>query len=273
MEKLMKKAVYVVFALGLSLTACKKDSLADLFDSEASEDENNVSMVEEDNTMANDFVLSENIGGRIEDGGRTEGGRFLGSATTTFDPATQTITIDFGTTNVQCADGRMRRGKILIKINEGRPNQLPFSTTTTHENYFVNDNKVEGTRNQRTVGTLTNRTTTIAANRTVTFTDSRTATRTVNHVRTAVREGLTDWTYSTTGTANGTTRKGRTYNNTITLPLISKTTCQNQLFPIAGTISMSVNGFDTPFILDFGSGTCDKTFTISYNGRTKTITR
>lgn len=273
-----KKALVVIMTFGIVLTGCKRN-LEDLFDSEASEDDSNISATVEDiNSQASDMIVSENIGGRTEDapasGGRTEG-RFLNSATVTYNPLTRTTTIDFGTTNVMCDDGKTRRGKIIVRNIEGRPFALPFETEITHENYFVNDNKVEGTRKERTVsGGVGIRVTTITViDRRITFADGRVATRNVNHIRTRTEVAGGGVEFKTTGSANGTTRKGRTYSNTIVLPLISKTVCNNNLFPVQGSISMTVNSFENPFVIDFGSGSCDKTFTITYNGRTKTVTR
>jgi hypothetical protein len=274
-----KKTLVVLMTLGVVLTGCKKN-LEDLFDSEASEDDSSIAATVEDiNSQAADVVVSENFGGRTEDesnlsGGRTETARFLSAATVTFNPATRTITFDFGASNVMCADGKNRRGKIIVRMVEGRPLALPYETETTHENYFVNDNKVEGLRRERTIstGTATRQTTITVIDRRVTFTDGRVATRNVNHVRTrTVVSG--GFEFTTTGSANGTTRRNRTYNNTIVLPLVSKTSCDNHLFPVQGSINMTVNSFDNPFVVDFGNGTCDKTFTVTYNGRTKTITR
>ncbi len=277
MKMQWKKALLVLVTMGIVLTGCKK-ALEDLFDSEASEDDSSIAaQVEDINSQATDIVMNENMGGRTDDetlsGGRTEG-RFLNAASVIYNPTTRTITFDFGATNVLCDDGKNRRGKIIVRLVEGRPLVLPFETETTHENYFVNDNKVEGLRRERTIstGVGVRQTTITVVNRTVTFTDNRVATRNVNHVRTRTVVG-TGFEFSTIGSANGTTRKGRTYTNTIVLPLISKTSCNNNLFPVQGSINMTVNSFENPFVLDFGNGSCDKTFTVTYNGRTKTVTR
>ncbi len=268
-KKAAKNAILVMAMFSLVLTGCKKDD--SLFDGEAAEDDNKVGTIEDDNSLASDFLATENLGGRSEG---TEGGKFLGVATITFDAATRTVTIDFGTTNQVCADGKNRRGKIFVKMEEGAPNKLPYTSVLTHDNYFVNDNKVEGTRRERkTALSATSLQTEITVtNRKVSFTDSTTLVRNVNHVRvkTMVANGIE---YSTTGIANGTNRRGRNYTSTILTPIISKTSCNNFLFPVKGTLNLGVNGDDTKFLLDFGDGSCDKTFTITYNGKTKTITR
>jgi hypothetical protein len=264
-----KSAILVMTMFSMVLTSCKRED--SLFDGECAEDDNKVGTIEDDNSLASDFLAAENVGGRSES---TEGNKFLGVATITFDAATRTVTIDFGTTNQMCADGKNRRGKIFVKMEEGTPNQFPYTSVTTHENYFVNDNKVEGTRRERkTVLSNTSLQTEITVtNRKVSFTDGTSLTRNVNHVRVKnlVANGIE---YSITGTANGTNRRGRNYTSTILSPLISKTSCNNFLFPVKGTLNLGVNGDNDKFLLDFGDGSCDKTFTITYNGKTKTITR
>jgi hypothetical protein len=266
MKTYLKKAAIVLTVLSIALTGCKKDDL--LFDSETSEDENNVAMIEDDNTLASDFLATDNVGGR------TESGNFLGAGTVTYNPATKTATIDFGATNVVCNDGRTRRGKIIIKMEEGRPNNLPYTSVTSHENYFVNDNKVEGTRRERKtrVSTTDIQTVITVTDRKVTFTDGTFFTRNVNHTRLASIT-LAGIDYTTTGTANGITRRNRAYTSTIVSPVISKTSCNNRLFPVKGTLNLQVAEIVNPFVVDFGDGACDRTFTVSYNGRTKTITR
>jgi hypothetical protein len=270
MKMIWKKALIIVTILGTVLTGCKKDDF--LLDAEAADDDNKVATIEDDNTLASDFIATENvIGGRTES---TEGNRFLGAANVSFDPITNIITIDFGTTNVLCSDGKNRRGKIYIKIEEGRPTNLPYTSVLTHENYFVNDNKVEGTRRERKIALSSTSTQTdiTVTNRKVSFTDGTVLTKNVNHIRvkTVSTDGIM---YATTGTSNGTNRRGKNYTTTILTPIISKTSCNNYLFPIQGTMNLGVNGDDTKFLLDFGNGTCDRTFTVTYNGRTKTITR
>jgi len=45
------------------------------------------------------------------------------------------------------------------------------------------------------------------------------------------------------------------------------------LFPVKGTLSVKVGDVANPFLIDFGDGSCDRTFVVTFNGRTKTITR
>ncbi len=266
-----RKMLAVTAIFGLVLTGCKKDD--SLFDSECADDDNKVATIEDDNSLASDFLATEGLGGRTEG---TEGNKFLGVATVTLDPIIRLFTIDFGTTNVVCTDGRNRRGKIYIKLELRRPEDLPYNGAYffTYEDYFVNDNKVEGTRRERVMPlSVTSKQTEITVtNRKVTFTDGTTLLRNVNHVRVAtkVTGGME---YATTGSASGTNRRGRNYTTTILTPIISKTLCNNYLFPVKGTMNLGVNGDDTKFLLDFGDGSCDRTFVVSYNGKTRTITR
>lgn len=64
---------------------------------------------------------------------------------TPFDLTTfpKTIVVDFGTTNCLCDDGRYRRGKINI-VTTGWFRDSGTVITITPQDYYVNDNKVEG---------------------------------------------------------------------------------------------------------------------------------
>ena len=78
----------------------------------------------------------------------TEGRIFLSScATVTLDTTVfpRVLTIDFGDTNCLGKDGRYRRGKILVSFT-GRYYRPGTIITTTFDNFYVNDNQIEGTK-------------------------------------------------------------------------------------------------------------------------------
>lgn len=54
------------------------------------------------------------------------------------------IVVDFDTLNCLCNDGRNRRGKVLISYT-GNYGDSAETMTITFDNYYVNDNKIEGT--------------------------------------------------------------------------------------------------------------------------------
>ncbi len=72
-----------------------------------------------------------------------------GCATITKTPGV--ITVDFGAANCMCADGRNRRGKIIITYT-GAYKDSASTHTVTFDNYYQNDNKVEGTKTVTNMG-------------------------------------------------------------------------------------------------------------------------
>jgi hypothetical protein len=64
-----------------------------------------------------------------------------------FDATTwpKTISVDFGEQNIVCEDGRERRGVINIEATDFYHNE-GAELTTTFDNFYQNDHKVEGTR-------------------------------------------------------------------------------------------------------------------------------
>lgn len=65
--------------------------------------------------------------------------------------STGSIVIDFGATNCMCLDGRNRRGKILVAYT-GAYADSGSVHTITFDNYYQNDNKVEGTKTVTNMG-------------------------------------------------------------------------------------------------------------------------
>ena len=66
--------------------------------------------------------------------------RFGSCATRSYDFNTKTLTIDFGPTNYLCANGRYRRGKILVRFTTD-VNRRTVGAVVTRVDYFVNDNQ------------------------------------------------------------------------------------------------------------------------------------
>ena len=75
----------------------------------------------------------------------------LTSGCATVTRSTGSIIIDFGTTNCLCNDGRYRRGKILVSYT-GNYSDSASTHTITFDNFYQNDNKVEGTKTVTNMG-------------------------------------------------------------------------------------------------------------------------
>jgi hypothetical protein len=289
MKTVTKKVFAAVLLCGLALTSCKKDETTTSptqMDGQAqktAEDKGLASNVDDESSAMYDYAYNIDPNST---GGRTEG-TVLGAGNTSYNIATKTLTIDFGTTNVVCSDGRKRRGKIFIRFTEGEPRTLAHTVVISQENYAVNDIKVEGTRTDVVRNTINLAAGTVTSNRAITinsrkltFTDNTTFTETGGYtfVITAsislTNLQLTNFQYSATGGVNGKNRQNVNYTATIATanPIIAKGSCNNFLFPIQGSFDINVIGLADKVVVDYGNGTCDKSYTISYRGQTVTIT-
>ena len=196
--------------------------------------------------------------------------RFGSCATRSYDFATKTLTIDFGTTNCLCADVRYRRGKILVRFTTD-VNRRTAGAVVTRENYFVNDNQHTATRTFTDIGNgsftvdVTNASIIRANNGgTHSWTANWTFTRTAGFGTPQVADDV----YSVTGSATGTNRKNVGYTTTIQNPLIKRADCPKYF--VQGTIVI-INTNSKTMTLDYGTGTCDNVATVTVNGHTRTI--
>jgi hypothetical protein len=197
---------------------------------------------------------------------------FLGDcATVTNDTVNHIITIDFGTVNCTGNDGRTRRGKIIINYT-GHYFETGSVKIFSFENFYVNDNHVEGTR------TVTNEGLNGAGHFHWAINSAITLTKTdgtiLNWNRNGEREMLagqgteTIWddSYSITGTATGT-RNGNAFTAEITSPLIRAMSCH---FIKSGTIQITPSTHSA-LTIDFGNGICDDEATVTCNGNSHSI--
>lgn len=194
-------------------------------------------------------------------------------ATLTYDTigGNVNLTIDFGTSNCNCSDGRMRRGKVNISYPTSGYYTIGNTAVFSTENYFVDDNEIDGTR---TVSHPEQFKWTIAANATITFKNNRgVATWKSDRVRIQT-EGmdtplnLLDNVYSITGTASGITAEGRGYNLEITDALKIQLGCR---YIKEGKININSAALKETAVLDYGSGECDNVATLTYRGKTKEL--
>jgi hypothetical protein len=201
--------------------------------------------------------------------------KFGACATRSYDFEAHTLTIDFGPTNCLCADGRYRRGKIIIHFT-GPLNNRRAGAVVTRQDYFINDNQHTATRIFTDLGNGSftvdvPQASIIRANNggTHSWTANWTFTRTAGYNTPLV---VSDDVYSVTGSASGTNRKNVSYITTIQMPLIKRGDCLK--YYVAGTVNIT-NSNGKTLLLNYdpsGSQACDNTATVTVNGRTKTIT-
>lgn len=184
----------------------------------------------------------------------------------------KTITIDFGTTNCQDSYGVERRGVITAEIT-GKYRDVGTSIIITPSNYFLNDNKIEGTKTVQNLGPNADQNTEFSveiSNGKVTYTDGKYTTYESSRIREWVigesTEGLLgvlDDEYDITGTASGVDRNGRSYDMTITSPLRVAVLCK---WVKQGILEIQPEDLYLRKV-DFGNGDCDATVSVEINGK------
>jgi hypothetical protein len=235
-KRIISTSTLIVLAMVLTMTACKRDK-------------NNTVDVEEDTYYADDqarmdqsFNDAQTLADQAYETGNVQmkgGPSILGACATVTRDTTSTprkITIDFGTTNCLCNDGRLRRGKIIITYT-GKYRDSGSVKTIGFDGYYVNNNQVLGTK------TITN----MGRN----------------------SSGQLYYNIAVNGMMILNTTGDTVVNYNITSALLVALNCN---WIKEGTIAITPAGASSARTLDFGAGTCDDQATISYNGRTRSIT-
>lgn len=181
------------------------------------------------------------------------------------------LTVDFGT---GCTDlaGNVRSGKLIFHYDGKR--FLPGSTfVTTTENYVINGIKLEGTRTSTNVSGSTSdapKFNVVLQNGKATFDDGTFALResdiTVSWIRDAnpVNDKLI---IHTSSTASGITRGGREYAISLSRQLEYQRFCP---MATSGTKTYTIDQ-NKEITIDYGTGDCDRTFSVTVDGVTRTI--
>lgn len=202
-------------------------------------------------------------------------GIFGPCATKTIDTVSipHILTIDFGTTNCLCNDGRNRRGQIILSYT-GHYNDSGSYKSFTFNNYFVNDNQILGTKTKINNGknTAGNWTFSTVVNGQVIFvgnadTISWNANRNIEWIAGANTPTRFDNEYLITGSSSGTKLNNTSYTKQITTPLHKKVSCHNF---VSGIVVVTPSN-KPQRIIDYGNGACDNLAQITINGNTFTI--
>ncbi|MFK7899967.1 MAG: hypothetical protein AB8B61_04330, partial [Cyclobacteriaceae bacterium] len=192
-----------------------------------------------------------------------------------------TITIDFGTTGCDYY-GRTRKGKIIFTYTDRHRNTGAVITTTL-DNYYVDNTKVEGTREVKNQGPNVDGNLVFTVSVTggkLTFSDSSTAlwsssgrTRTVDLQDTP--EDKSDDIISVSGTTTNVSRTGVTRTSTVNTatPLVFYSTCKQEggligkhrWIPVSGIKEVEIERTSGTFSrsIDFGDGSCDQKFEVT----------
>ena len=275
----MKKLLVITFGIGLVLSSCGKfrydkdqSALVNSKVESAFDEMTNIS----DQAITGNMVYYKN-GAVIV---RQPGDKPLTQKTAcnviiTIDTigSVKTVTVDYGTSNCDCNDGKTRRGKIITTFT-GFYHAQGTIITHTPVDYYVNDIKIEGTKTVENMGLNSSGKPyfNVQINGVATLTSGETLTYTSSRVRTWIDGFNTllnrfDDEYEITGTAVGVFSSGGGYNTNITSPVLIKVGCG---FPVSGTLEITPQT-NPVRVLDYGTGTCDATFTVTVNGQTYTF--
>jgi len=181
-----------------------------------------------------------------------------------------TLIINFGTTNC-LHNSKLRKGKILITYT-GKYRDSLAVVTTTFDNYYVNNNLVQGERILTNQGRNQkgNMWFTIAVNNA----SINTANGTINWESNRTREwvngmatyfDISDDNYKITGSASGTGVNNNSFSMEITDTLNVDLGCLPSCVIKSGTAKISPNGYADRFI-NYGDSLCDCNFDITING-------
>lgn len=203
-----------------------------------------------------------------------------GCATVTKDSSgsVRLITIDFGPTNCLCRDGKNRRGKILVS-HTGRYTEPGTVINITFEDYYVDDNHVQGSKTIENLGPnaaghlvyhilVEGSITLIENGETITWTADK-YREWISGVNTP--KIWNDDTFYMWGTRTGVNKRGQNYTAVVreNTPLFKKADCRHF---VSGSITFTQTDNQRTSTMDFGDGRCDNLATLTINGRTKTIT-
>lgn len=187
----------------------------------------------------------------------------------------KTVTIDFGSSNCYSWGSVPHRGKIIATFS-GPYRMQGTVITINFDEYYRNDNKIEGTKTVTNAGTNGSGQmywNVQVVNGKITRTDNTYMTWNSTRTRTWIQGQNTvgDWSddaYNITGSATGTSFTGNAFSAAITNALLIEWGCR---WIKSGTIEITPSGLKTRSI-DFGSGTCDDQATVTINGNVYNIT-
>lgn len=268
------KLIFIAFlGLGILASSCKKDE---------TDPTNDTSYASDDVFAESIFDDVSNIGDEAYEMGSSnlksgDGDKIFLSpcATVTLDTTVspRVLTIDFGEENCLCNDGRYRRGKILISFT-GRYKKPGSVITTGFDNYFVNDNQVDGTKVVTNMGKNDDNqpyfsviVTGVIYLKNDGGTISWNATKTRTWIEGYFTKFIRDDVYLIEGEAEGVRPSGLTWEREIINPLRKELNCK---WIVSGTIELRPEGKPVR-LLDYGDGSCDNVATVIIDGVTYTI--
>jgi len=273
MKRSTLEAGLMAILLTISITSCNKDSNPGNGADNNMESAENNSLAESYYNDVTTLVDAAAYNGANMTFRTTEEQTVLSACVTvTVDTVSspRTITIDFGTSNCLCIDGRNRRGKILASYT-GKYKDSGTVIGITFENYFVDENQVKGTK------TVTNKGKNVSGNIVYQVAVNGQLVKangkgTITWISTRQREwmagaatplNILDDVYGITGTANGTNASGKAYAITITQALVRKMNCR---WFESGIVTLVPEGVPA-VTLDYGDSGCNANAVVTINNK------
>lgn len=267
----MKKIVLSFFSIAILFSACKKD------EDEVKAAEVTADAIEDNATFENGLNGIENVSvDAVDKESDSTTYEFQNCAKITVTPTwssgifPKTIILDFGDSNCLGIDGNYRRGNISITLT-GLYRDSGTVMTTTLDNYYQNDNKIEGKKTKTNLGrnergnlvfdvAVENGLITTANSYRISWRSNRTVEWIAGE---STLLTIFDDEYEIDGAANGLTRNGGLYTMEIIEKLNIKLNCR---WIRSGRISIVPENFSARTV-DYGNGTCDRLATYTVNGK------
>lgn len=273
----MKKAQAIIFILFVLMVSCT-DSGLDLL--QVDESNLNVETQIDSYFEENDDLVSSVV--ELPDlnfSGRSSGldGRFCSNVKVlvlkkvSSDP--DSIIVDFSPQGCTDNKANTRTGKIIITFTGDRR----LSHSVTFVDFFVNGNKVSGTKSVGKTSTSPFTNNVVLTGGKIIWADGTFATREANLTRVWNRglpNPLDDNMVVKKGsTSAGVNRSGQEYLTEVTSDITFKFKCgegvRPVMIPVSGTRIINVGG--KTITIDYGTGDCDTKITVTVNGKTKEI--
>lgn len=264
----------IMTALAVTISSCQKNETTPDYDSSISNDDAFAEDIFDNTSNIADEAYELGVNNLKSTDGESV---FLSDCviiTLDMTASPNELIIDFGEENCLCNDGRYRRGKIIVTFT-GRYKDPGTVITTGFEDYYVNDNNVDGSKVVTNMGSneLEQPYFTIEVEGVIVLADDAgTINWNASKVRTWI-EGyetrkMHDDVYEIEGEAEGIRASGLSWEREILTPLRKELSCR---WIVSGTVEIRPQ--DKPVrLLDFGDGECDNEVTITINGETYTIT-
>ena len=182
----------------------------------------------------------------------------------------------FSYTDEECVDcfGNTKLGSVNVVLTDFWKNE-GSSRTVTFEDFYINGNKLEGTRNILNTGVNELQNPTFERNfLEASYSRADTATMTWESYRDVEMIAgyesfiVADDEYMVSGSASGVNFEGSSFTATVTDELYYK---KCSLFPVSGSITIEIEG-ESSIYISYGEGECDNLATMTINDVTTEIT-